>query len=111
MSGNGHHPTVNQRAKALTDEHYEACGRMEKWVAVNGIVITALKAGHGDEAIRKALADLRASGMSVATATLRNALTRPGSGGRGQYRSASGRTQWEPPERGTYTEPEDGVFR
>jgi hypothetical protein len=103
-------PTINQRAKALTDEHYDACGRMENWAAVRGIVVKALTANYDDEAIRKALADLRASGMSVATATLRNALTRPGSGGRGQLRSASGRTHWEPRERGTYTDAGDGTF-
>jgi hypothetical protein len=110
LNGNGHGPTINQRAKVITDEHYEACGRMEKWAAVRGVVVTALNAGHDDEAIRKALADLRGSGMSVATATLRNALARPGSGGRGQLRSSSGRTQWEPRERGTYTEAGDGTF-
>jgi hypothetical protein len=110
-NGNGHQPTINQRAKILTDEHYDACGRLENWPAVRGIVVKALSAGHHDEAIRKALADLRGSGVSVVTATLRNALERPGSGGRGQPRNPSGRTQWVLPERGSYTEPEDGVFR
>jgi hypothetical protein len=102
---------INQRAKILTDEHYDACGRMENWAAVRGIVVKALSAGHDDEAIRKALADLRGSGMSVVTATLRNALERPGSGGRGQPRSASGRTQWEPRSAAPTPSQGTGVFR
>lgn len=74
---NGHAPTINQRTKILADEHFQACEGMENWQAARGVIVAAVKAGKGDEEIRKALAAIRAAHLSLTRPNLRRALDSP----------------------------------
>jgi hypothetical protein len=74
--------TENQRSKRITDA-YHAVEPMSKWVAINGIVTTAVKAGKWtDDEIRAAMLRLAADGRTVTTETLRIELA-----GKPAYRS------------------------
>jgi hypothetical protein len=66
--------TETQRSKRLTDAYAEA-EPMCKWVAVNGVVLSAIKSGRfADEEIRGALLRLADQGRSVTVDSLRTEL-------------------------------------
>ena len=66
--------TITQRSKRLTDAYAEA-EPMCKWVAVNGVVGSALKSGHfSDDEIRAALLRMAADNRSVTIDSLRTEL-------------------------------------
>jgi hypothetical protein len=67
-------------AQTLAAEHYEATGKLggsKAFLAVRGIVLGALTAGHAEQQIRAALAHLRARGRSVTNPTLGPLLADP----------------------------------
>lgn len=96
----GQPATLNQRTKILTDEHYEACGKLENWNAVAALVRKALAADHDDAAVRAALAFLRDTGRTVTGATLRAALTGKGARavGANGYRPPGGYAPYRNPD-------------
>ena len=66
--------TITQRSKRLTDA-YAAAEPMCKWVAVNGVVLSAIKSGRfADDEIRDALLRMAAGGQSVTIDSLRTEL-------------------------------------
>jgi hypothetical protein len=93
--------TDTQRSKRLTDAYAKA-EPMCKWVAVNGVVLKAIRSRQfSDEEIRDALLRLAGEGRSVTVDTLRTELrglpaTRQGAppGPRGQPAPANPRDEW-----------------
>lgn len=88
-------PTETQRSKTITDA-YRAAQPMCRWPAINGVVLTAIRAGkYGDDEIRAAMLRLAAEGRTVSVETLRieiegHAASRAASNGngyRGPYRN------------------------
>lgn len=67
-------------AQTLAAEHYEATGKLggsKAFLAVRGIVLGALTAGHAEQQIRAALTHLRGRGRPVQNATLGPLLADP----------------------------------
>ena len=81
--------TETQRSKRLTDAYAEAVP-MCKWVAVNGVVLSAIRSGKfADDEIRAALLRLAAENRSVTIDSLRTELVGfPRVTSRGQRRGA-----------------------
>jgi len=66
--------TPTQRSKRLTDA-YAAVEPMCKWVAINGVVLSAIKSGRfADDEIRDALLRLADEGRPVTIDSLRTEL-------------------------------------
>lgn len=84
QAGDGRHlravngSSLNQRANALTREHYDASHGMVPFAGVLQIVRRALdRGGYDDDRVRKALGMLRDAGRPVTLQTLHAALESP----------------------------------
>lgn len=86
---NGAARTDTQRSKVITDA-YRAAEPMSKWPAINGIVLTAIRAGtYSDDEIRAAMLRLAAAHRTVTVETLRVELA-------GDKRPRNGSSNYQP---------------
>jgi hypothetical protein len=84
--------TPTQRSKEITDA-YSAVQPMSRWQAINGIVLTAIKAGkYGDDEIRAALLRLADDRRTVTVETLRIELE----GQTGNHKGSNSGTGFKP---------------